>query len=92
VDERVGLVTVVESDGVARSLNDRLVWVHRDDRPRLAAAVADLLAQPFGEAAVGARVQHADGVYRRVSFRAVNLLPDPDVRAVEVTVTPVRVV
>jgi PAS domain S-box-containing protein len=67
---------------------DALDWVHRDDRPRLVTAVSDLLVRAGGLAAAAARLQHADGSYRRVSLRAVNLLPDPDVRAVAVTVVP----
>jgi PAS domain S-box-containing protein len=65
---------------------DALDWAHRDDRPRLAAAAADLLTRSGGQAVAGARLRHADGSYRRVILKAVNLLPDPDVRAVAVAV------
>lgn len=61
-------------------------WVHRDDRPRLASAAAGLLARPGERVAGPARLRHADGAFRRVRLEAANLLPDPDVRAVALTV------
>lgn len=68
--------------------SDARDWVHRDDRPRLAAAVEDLLGRPGERVGAGARLRHSDGSYRRVRLGATNLLPDPDVRAVAVVIEP----
>ncbi|HEX4609040.1 MAG TPA: PAS domain-containing protein [Urbifossiella sp.] len=61
-------------------------WVHRDDWPRLAAVVADLLGRAGEMVMSEARLLHSDGGGRRVRLRATNLFPDPDVRAVAVDV------
>ncbi|QDU20552.1 PAS domain-containing protein [Urbifossiella limnaea] len=63
-------------------------WVHRDDRPRLAAAVSDLLLRPGERVEADGRLLHSDGSFRRVRLRATNLLPDLDVRAVAVAIEP----
>ncbi len=64
---------------------DALDWVHRDARPRLGLLMADLLARSGGQATADFSALHADGSYRRVRGEAINLIPDPDVRAVAVT-------
>ena len=64
---------------------DALDWVHRDDRPRLAQVIAELLTRTGGRATAEFRLRHADGSHRRVKSVGINLLPDPDVRAVAVT-------
>ncbi len=65
---------------------DALDWAHRDDRPRLAALMSDLLTRSGGRTTAELRLRHADGAYRRVRAVGMNYLPDPDVRAVAVTV------
>ncbi|QDU23856.1 PAS domain-containing protein [Urbifossiella limnaea] len=63
-------------------------WVHRDDRPRLRMEADELLTRAGERVEAPARLRHADGSYRRVRLQATNLLRDPDVRAVAVTVLP----
>ncbi|QDU19679.1 PAS domain-containing protein [Urbifossiella limnaea] len=82
------LVSLVGGQQEAVAGTDARGWVHRDDRPRVAQAVTDLLLKP-GERVDGTvRLRHAGGSYRRVWVEATNLLPDPDVRAVAVVIEP----
>ncbi|HJZ59431.1 MAG TPA: PAS domain-containing protein [Gemmataceae bacterium] len=62
------------------------VWelAHPDSRPGLSAWLAHLLSRPSERVEVCYRFRHRDGSYRRLEFRATNLLDDPDVGAVVV--------
>jgi PAS domain S-box-containing protein len=58
--------------------------LHPDDRTPLGAWFERVLASPGRRLATAARFALRDGTARRVEVLAVNLLPDPDVRAVAV--------
>ncbi|MBY0514341.1 MAG: PAS domain-containing protein [Gemmataceae bacterium] len=62
--------------------SDAWDWAHPDSRPGLSAWLAHLLSRPGERIEVCYRFRHRDGSYRRLEFRATNLLDDPDVRAV----------
>lgn len=64
---------------------DALDWAHPDDRARVAAALEEALGRPGERVGVSARLRRADGEHRAVRGWLLNLLPDPDVRAVAVT-------
>ncbi|MBN9517153.1 PAS domain-containing protein [bacterium] len=80
-----GLVALLGRPAGVYVGTDALDWVHRDARPRLAQLMEELLARSGGVVSAGFRMSHADGSYRRVRGEAINLIPDPDVRAVAVT-------
>ena len=60
-------------------------WVHPADREELSAWLTDLLDSPGERVGLHARFRCRDGSYSRLRVRGVNLIPDPDVRAVAVT-------
>lgn len=64
---------------------DFLALAHPDSRPGLGSWFAFLTARPDERVEVAYRFRHRDGSYRRLEVRAVNLLPDPDVRGLAVT-------
>ena len=68
---------------------DALDWVHPDDRAAALAALAEVMARPGGHVVVSVRLRHADGSFRGVEATGTNLLPDPDVRAISVTLQEV---
>ena len=63
---------------------DAWALAHPDSRPGLSAWLAHLLARQGERVEVCYRFRHRDGSYRRLEFRATNLLGDPDVGAVVV--------
>jgi len=63
---------------------DAWEFAHPDSRPGLSAWLAHLLSQHGERIELSYRFRHRDGSYRRLEFRATNLLADPDVRAVVV--------
>jgi len=64
---------------------DGLNQAHPDDREALGKWLLHLLAHPGEEIEIQLRFLHHDGSYRRLAILAVNLLPDPDVRAIVTT-------
>jgi PAS domain S-box-containing protein len=62
--------------------SDAWEWAHPDSRPGLSAWLTHLLSRPGERIEVCYRFRHRDGSYRRLEFRATNLIDDPDVRAV----------
>jgi PAS domain S-box-containing protein len=60
-------------------------WVHPGDRAGLAAVRGQVAEQPGEAVAFSVRLRQPEGTYRAVRGWAMNLLPDPDVRAVAVT-------
>jgi PAS domain S-box-containing protein len=63
---------------------DAWEFAHPDSRPGLSAWLAHLLSRHGERIELSYRFRHRDGSYRRLEFRATNLLADPDVRAVVV--------
>ena len=57
-----------------------LELLHPDDRPRVQAALADLLRCPGGTTQVEARLRHKDGSWRAFDAVGRNLLEEPSVR------------
>lgn len=57
-------------------------FVHPDDLPAAADAMAGLAATPGGSAVLSYRFRHKNGSWLRVQTTATNLLDDPHVRAV----------
>ncbi len=56
-------------------------FVSEEDRPRLAEALAQLLAAPSATVSVEFRMRHRDGTLRWTELTAKNLLHDPDINA-----------
>ena len=65
--------------------NDGFDYAHPDDRAELACWLERLLARPGEEIEIAFRFRKIDGTYMKLAIHAVNLLPDPDVRAVVVS-------
>src|SRR5919199_1214780 len=61
-----------------------LELLHPDDRPRVQAALADVLRRPGGTAQVEARLRHKDGSWRGFDAVGRNLLDEPSVRGLVV--------
>src|SRR5919199_2950759 len=61
-----------------------LELLHPDDRPRVQAALADVLRRPGGTAQVEARLRHKDGSWRVFDAVGRNLLDEPSVRGLVV--------
>lgn len=59
--------------------------VHPADYPQFQASLDSLLAHPGEEVEVSFRFRRPDGTHVPLGIQAVNLVPDPDVRAVVVT-------
>lgn len=57
-------------------------FVHPDDRGRAAAAFREALQQPGRRISEEYRIKHQDGRWVWIETNAINLLDDPDVRAV----------
>jgi PAS domain S-box-containing protein len=60
------------------------VLLHPDDRPRVAARIAECLAAPGLPVALDYRFQHKDGSWRWGEAVCVNRLAEPEVRAIVV--------
>lgn len=64
---------------------DVLNLTHPGSRPGLGVRLAHLLAHPGDRVEVDYRFRHEDGTYRRLEFRATNLLHVRGINAVAVT-------
>lgn len=65
--------------------NDSWELVHPDDLPEVAQTYRELLAEPGGQAQLEFRARHADGGYLNVEAVATNLLEDPGVGGIVVS-------
>lgn len=59
--------------------------IHPDDAPKVAAALREVVGHPDGYAANELRLRHADGTWRTLMVRGVNMLHVPGVRGILVT-------